>query len=86
MRLPSGLFPAQAFARKRKVAIGVDDACAATRVDLGVYVLGAIDLDDRAKVDEHLQACPRCRGELASLAAIPALLRRVPNAQALLSK
>jgi hypothetical protein len=64
----------------------VDYGCAAARVDLGVYVLGAIEPDDRAKVDEHLQACPRCRGELASLAALPALLRRVANEQAILGE
>ena len=86
MRLPSDLFLAQAFTRRGKVAMGVDYGCAAARVDLGVYVLGAIEPDDRAKLNEHLRDCPRCRGELASLAAIPALLRRVPNGQAILSE
>jgi predicted anti-sigma-YlaC factor YlaD len=86
MRLPSGLLVAQAFTRKGKVTMGMDYGCAAARVDLAVYVLGAIDSDDRAKVNEHLRTCLRCRRELASLAAIPALLRRVPNAQAILSE
>ena len=66
--------------------MGVDYGCAAARVDLGVYVLGAVEPGDRAKVAEHLQACPRCREELALLAAIPALLRRVPDRQAILGE
>lgn len=85
MRMLSGRSLTQAFTRKAKVAMGAY-GCATARVDLAVYVLGAIEADDRAKVDEHLQACSRCRGELASLAAIPALLRRVPNAHAILSE
>ena len=86
MRLQSGLFVAQAFTRTGKVTMGIDYGCAAARVDLAVYVLGAIDSEDRAKVKEHLRTCLQCRRELASLAGIPALLRRVPSAQALLSE
>jgi anti-sigma factor RsiW len=52
--------------------------CAQTRSELGVYVLGAIGPAERAKVDQHLAACPRCREELAGLAGLPGLLRRVP--------
>jgi hypothetical protein len=33
-------------------------------------------------VDEHLASCPECREELAGLAGLPALLRRVPTAEA----
>jgi hypothetical protein len=33
-------------------------------------------------VDEHLATCAECREELASLAGLPALLRRVPTAEA----
>jgi anti-sigma factor RsiW len=54
------------------------DDCAQTRSELGVYVLGAIGPAERAKVDRHLTACPRCREELAGLAGLPGLLRRVP--------
>jgi predicted anti-sigma-YlaC factor YlaD len=57
-------------------------ACREIRHSLGVYVLGAIDPADRALVDDHLATCPDCREELASLAGLPALLRRVPTAEA----
>ena len=56
--------------------------CREIRHALGVYVLGAIDPADRALVDEHLASCPECREELAGLAGLPALLRRVPTAEA----
>jgi hypothetical protein len=57
-------------------------SCREIRHALGVYVLGAIDPADRAQVDEHLATCPECREELAGLAGLPALLRRVPQAEA----
>jgi hypothetical protein len=56
--------------------------CREIRHSLGVYVLGAIDPADRALVDEHLATCRECREELAGLAGLPALLRRVPTAEA----
>jgi hypothetical protein len=56
--------------------------CREIRQALGVYVLGAIDPAERAQVDEHLAVCPECREELASLAGLPALLRRVPPDEA----
>ena len=37
---------------------------------------------ERAQVDEHLATCAECREELAGLAGLPALLRRVPTAEA----
>lgn len=52
--------------------------CAQYRTELGVYVLGAIGPAERARVDQHLADCPRCRDELAGLAGLPGLLRRVP--------
>lgn len=57
-------------------------ACREIRHSLGVYVLGAIDPSDRALVDDHLATCQDCREELAGLAGLPALLRRVPTAEA----
>src|SRR5262249_61389487 len=57
-------------------------SCREIRHSLGVYVLGAIEPGDRARVDEHLATCADCREELASLAGLPALLRRVPTAEA----
>jgi anti-sigma factor RsiW len=56
--------------------------CREIRQALGVYVLGAIDPAERAQVEEHLAACPECREELASLAGLPALLRKVPIVEA----
>jgi len=52
--------------------------CEQIRPELGVYVLGAIAPADRAIVDRHLASCPRCREEVAGLAGLPALLRKVP--------
>lgn len=59
-----------------------DPECARVRDSLGVYVVGAIGPSDRAIADAHLPRCQRCREELAGLAGLPALLRRVPVAQA----
>jgi len=56
--------------------------CREIRQALGVYVLGAIDPAERAQVDEHLATCPECREELASLAGLPAMLRKVPVVEA----
>lgn len=57
-------------------------SCRKYRELLGVYVVGAIEPNDRAAVDEHLAGCYECREELASLAPLPALLRRVPTEEA----
>ena len=56
--------------------------CRQIRQALGVYVLGAIDPAERAHVDEHLATCPECREVLASLAGLPAMLRKVPVVEA----
>lgn len=57
-------------------------SCREIRQSLGVYVLGAIDPAERAQVEEHLTTCPGCREELASLAGLPAMLRKVPFVEA----
>jgi anti-sigma factor RsiW len=57
-------------------------SCREIRQALGVYVLGAIEPAERAQVDEHLATCPECREELASLAGLPAMLRKVPMVEA----
>lgn len=54
------------------------------RQELGVYLLGTIDPAGRSAVDRHLADCVRCREELAGLALLPALLQRVPVAEAAL--
>jgi anti-sigma factor RsiW len=56
--------------------------CADIRHALGVYVVGAIDPAERSVVDAHLSHCHECREELAGLAGLPALLGRVPLADA----
>src|SRR6266566_313369 len=56
--------------------------CREIKQALGVYVLGAIDPAERAQVEEHLATCADCREELASLAGLPALLRKVPVVEA----
>ena len=56
--------------------------CRDIRHALGVYVLGAIDPAERSKVDAHLSTCPDRREELAGLAGLPALLRRIPVGEA----
>jgi hypothetical protein len=47
-------------------------------MSLGVYVLGAADAHERARVEEHLPGCPACRAELARLRPLPGLLASVP--------
>ena len=56
--------------------------CGDIRHALGVYVVGAIDPAERSVVDAHLSHCLECREELAGLAGLPALLGRVPLADA----
>jgi predicted anti-sigma-YlaC factor YlaD len=51
--------------------------CRQIRLDLGVYLLGAIDTADRSAVDAHLAFCAVCRDELVQLAGLPGLLSRV---------
>jgi putative zinc finger protein len=56
--------------------------CAEVRLVLGVYVLGAAEPAERTLVRMHLARCRDCREELAGLAGLPGLLRRVPPAEA----
>jgi hypothetical protein len=56
--------------------------CADVRLVLGVYVLGAAEPAERTLVRMHLAWCRDCREELAGLAGLPGLLRRVPAAEA----
>lgn len=41
---------------------------------LGVYVLHAVDDDERAAVDAHLETCPKCRAEVDGLREVTAHL------------
>ncbi|GAA0391246.1 hypothetical protein GCM10009530_48160 [Microbispora corallina] len=51
--------------------------CDEVRISLGVYVLGALDADEAAEVEAHLDGCPACQAELAELSGLPPLLSRV---------
>ncbi len=69
----------------RDVSTGMgtgDGGCAGIRLALGVFVLGAADPAERALVRVHLAWCRACREELAGLAGLPGLLRRLPVAEA----
>ncbi len=57
--------------------------CPEARIALGVYVLGAIDPDERVLVDAHLDTCEECRADLAEFAELPGLLAMVPAAEAI---
>jgi hypothetical protein len=59
-----------------------DPACRNYRELLGVYVVGAIEPHERSLVDAHLNQCYGCREELAGLAVLPAMLHRIPVAEA----
>ncbi|MBO0818335.1 MAG: zf-HC2 domain-containing protein, partial [Actinobacteria bacterium] len=48
-------------------------------MSLGVYLLGAADPGERARVEAHLPGCPVCQAELTRLAPLPGLLADVPN-------
>ena len=51
--------------------------CAEARISLGVYVLGALEPEERDAVHAHLATCDECRAELADLETLPALLASV---------
>lgn len=51
-------------------------------VEVGAYVLGALDPADRSALERHLQACAVCGAELSDLAGLPGLLRRLTPAEA----
>jgi hypothetical protein len=48
--------------------------CDQARLSLGVYVLDALEPEERAAVDAHLVSCPGCAAELAELDPLPGLL------------
>jgi hypothetical protein len=48
-------------------------------MSLGVYVLGAADASECARVEAHLPGCPACRAELTRLRPLPGLLAGVPG-------
>lgn len=59
-----------------------DPACRSFRELLGVYVVGAIEPSERSMLDAHLSQCYGCREELVGIAVLPAMLHRIPEAEA----
>jgi anti-sigma factor RsiW len=51
--------------------------CAEVSIDLGAYVLGALDPVERQRVEQHVRDCPACAAELAGFVPLPGLLSRV---------
>ncbi|MEU8178315.1 zf-HC2 domain-containing protein [Microbispora hainanensis] len=51
--------------------------CEEVRISLGSYVLGALDDEETAEVEAHLDTCAACRAELSELSGLPPLLARV---------
>lgn len=51
--------------------------CDEVRMSLGAYALGALDDDESAEVEAHLDGCPACREEAAELSGLTPLLARV---------
>jgi hypothetical protein len=45
--------------------------------DVAAYVLGALEPDERVRLEAHLRGCPVCAAELQEFRALPALLDRV---------
>ena len=63
--------------------VGVIELDHATIRDLmSDYLDGSIHDADRARVDEHLQKCPRCRAYFATLRAATQAVRDLPHQKA----
>lgn len=60
----------------------VPRGCPQWRYEAAVYVLGASNTADRRRFESHLGSCPDCRNEVAALAGLPGLLRRLTEAEA----
>jgi anti-sigma factor RsiW len=50
--------------------------CATCRDDLGAYVIGALDSEERAAIRRHLAACPACRADYQDLLPVRDWLTR----------
>jgi predicted anti-sigma-YlaC factor YlaD len=51
--------------------------CAEAKGALGAFVLGALEPDERHRMEEHLRVCPACAAEWEEFRSLPALLDRV---------
>jgi anti-sigma factor RsiW len=43
------------------------DAHERVRKSLAAYALGALDEEEAARIDQHLELCPQCRAEVGQL-------------------
>jgi hypothetical protein len=55
--------------------------CPTGGTDLGAYVLGALEHDERRRFEDHLRDCDDCRAEYAEFRDLPLLLARVNPAE-----
>ncbi len=51
--------------------------CRTAQESMGVLILGAIDPIERDQIETHVRTCVTCAAELAELAPLPGLLKRV---------
>lgn len=50
------------------------ERCREWRESLGAYALGQLPEEERVALEAHLEGCPECRAELASLSSVAELL------------
>ncbi len=50
------------------------ESCREWREELGAHALGQLPEEERAALEAHLEGCPECRAELASLSGVVRLL------------
>ena len=48
--------------------------------DTGVYVLGALTLQEHLRMRLHLKDCPSCQEDVAGLLAVLPILKNMPGA------
>jgi anti-sigma factor RsiW len=58
----------------------MSQACAEWRGELGAYIIGALDGEERAAMRRHLQACAACRAEYEELLPVRDWLGRLTAA------
>jgi anti-sigma factor RsiW len=60
----------------------MSQACARWRGDIGAYLVDALDLDRRAEVRRHMQACAACRADYEDLLPVLGWLSRLARRRA----
>ena len=78
----TGLHPPGAGDGRRPPPADPGERCSGWhRMELGSYVLGALDSAEADEVRRHLLTCPVCRAEYRELAAVPAVLARISETE-----